>query len=131
MAKTLLWVFGVVFLLVGVLGFVPNPIAGPTGIFETNTVHDVVHLAFGVVFILVAVMAADSASMTLIVGGAVYLLVAVLGFVMVPQGGELLGLVHTNTADHWLHVLLAVVLIGAGYLSKEGSSMSAPTQSTM
>jgi hypothetical protein len=130
MAKTLLWVFGVVSLLVGVLGFVPNPIAGPTGIFETNSLHDVVHLAFGVVFILVALMAAGSASMTLIVGGVVYLLVAVLGFAMVPEGGELLGLVHTNMADHWLHVVLAAVLIGGGYLSRDGSS-SMPMQSTM
>jgi hypothetical protein len=126
MAKTLLWVLGVVFLLVGVLGFVPNPLVGTGALFETNLLHDVVHLAFGVVFILVAMMAADKAPMTLMVGGVVYLVVAILGFLMVPSGGDLLGLVSTNVADHWLHVVLAVVLIGAGYMAKD-----MPAASTM
>ncbi len=126
MAKTLLWVFGVVFVLVGVLGFVPNPLVGPGALFETNLMHDLVHLAFGVVFILVAMMAGDKSASTLMIGGVVYLVVAVLGFLMVPNGGDLLGIVSTNMADHWLHVVLAVVLIGAGYMAKDmpaGSTM--------
>lgn len=121
MAKTLVWVFGIVFVLVGILGWVPNPIVGPGAMFETNTMHDLVHLVIGVVFILVALLAADKSALSLKVIGVVYLLVAVLGFVMVPQGGSLLGLVETNMADHWLHVVLGVVLIGAGFLAKDAA----------
>jgi hypothetical protein len=131
MAKTLLWVFGVVFLLVGVLGFVPNPLVGQEGaLFETDAMHNIVHLVFGAVLIVVALMAAESAGVTLIVVGVIYAVLAVLGFIMVPDDGMLLGLVHVNMADHWLHVLLAVVLIGGGYLARDGSS-SMPMQSTM
>lgn len=125
MAKTLLYVFGVVFLVVGALGFVSNPLVGADGaLFETDTLHNIVHLAFGVVFILVGMMAPANAAMTLTVGGVVYAVLAVLGFLLVPGEGLLLGLVHTNTADHWLHTALAVVLLGAGYMAKNEGSVS-------
>lgn len=129
MEKALLWVFGVVFVLVGLLGWVPNPLVGMGGLFETNHAHDLVHLIIGVVFILVALFAAHQASMTLKIIGAVYLLVAVLGFVMAPQGGALLGLIETNTYDHYLHVVLGVVLLAAGFWAPKG--MSAPMQQSM
>ena len=44
----------------------------------------------------------------------VYALVAILG--LVTGGPMLLGLVAMNTADHWLHVALAVVLLAAGFM---------------
>lgn len=116
MAKTVLWVFGVVFVVVGLLGWVSNPIVGMGAIFDTNHVHDLVHLLVGIVFILVALLAVQYAALALKVVGLVYLLIAVLGFVLVPEGGALLGLVQTNTADHWLHVVLGVVILAAGFM---------------
>lgn len=126
MAKNLLWIFGVVFVAVGVLGFIPNPIVGASAIFETNLVHNLVHLLVGVVLIVVALFAADMAALALKVVGAVYLLVAVLGFVLVPGGGALLGLVQTNVADHWLHVVLGVVILASGFMFGSKST-EAPT----
>jgi hypothetical protein len=128
MAKTLSLVFGVVFVLVGVLGWIPNPIVGPSGIFETNFMHDLVHLVIGLVFLYVAFMAVHQATLAFKVVGVVYLLIAVLGFFMAPHGGALLGLVHTNAADHWLHVVLGVVLLGLGFMLPKGDMM--PAQST-
>jgi uncharacterized protein DUF4383 len=118
MSKNLLWVFGVVFVLVGVLGFIPNPIVGHSmdALFMTNTLHDIVHLLFGVVMIWAAVSAPEKASTVFKVSGAIYLLLAVLGFLMIPSGGNLLGLVTMNMADHWLHVVLGVVILGAGFM---------------
>ncbi len=116
MAKTILWVFGIVFVLVGLLGWVTNPLVGMGAFFDTNHLHDLVHLAIGVVFILVALFAEMHAGLALKVVGAVYLLIAVLGFVMVPNGGALLGLVQTNTNDHLLHVVLGVVILAAGFM---------------
>ncbi|HEV7449669.1 MAG TPA: DUF4383 domain-containing protein [Candidatus Paceibacterota bacterium] len=124
MAKTALWVFGVVFVVVGLLGWVSNPIVGANGIFMTNHLHDAVHALIGIIFILVALFAAQSATMTLKIVGVVYLLLAVLGFIMVPNGGDLLGLVTTNMADHWLHVVLGVVILAVGFLAPKGSPMS-------
>ncbi len=124
MSKTIAIVFGVVFVLVGILGFVPNPLVGPMGIFETNAMHNVVHLLFGIILLVVAFTAPMKSALWLKILGVVYLVIAVLGFVMAPAGGELLGLVHTNMNDHWLHVVLGVVLLAAGFMG--GKKMAPP-----
>jgi uncharacterized protein DUF4383 len=51
MAKTLALLFGVVFLLIGVLGFVPGVTTDEMlfGIFHVNAAHNVVHLLSGAV----------------------------------------------------------------------------------
>lgn len=127
MAKTLAIVFGIVFVLVGLLGFVPNPIVGANGIFVTNTLHDLVHLLFGIILLLVAFMAPMKSALWLKILGIVYLLLAVIGFVLVPSGGPLLGLVDTNMADHWLHVVLGVVLLAAGFAPNQDMSRDMPS----
>lgn len=115
MSKKLAGIFGAVFVLVGLLGLVSNPIVGTVGIFKTNLIHDVVHIALGVL-LLVAMSKGDSASsMCMKIVGVVYLVVAVLGFVL-GADKALLGLVDINTADNYLHAILAVVLFGGGFM---------------
>lgn len=106
-------VIGIVFLAVGVLGFVPNPLVSETGLFAVNAVHNLVHLVSGAVLLAGAYTALGSANGLKIIG-AVYGLVAILGLIVGP--GMLLGLVHINAADNLLHVLLAVVILAAGFL---------------
>ncbi len=119
MAKKLAWLFGVVFVLVGILGFIPNPIVGPNAVFHTNAVHNLVHLIIGVFLIIGGTQSEAAASKFLVIFGVVYLLVAILGFFSVDAGGKgmLLGLVAINVADNWLHIVLAIVLIGAGLMA--------------
>ena len=112
-AKTAATVIGAVFILVGILGFVPNPLVSPTGLFQVNTAHDLVHLISGAA-LLAGAYTEIGASLTLKVVGVVYALVAVLGFFM--GGTTLLGLIAVNQADHFLHVLLAVVILAAGFM---------------
>ena len=119
MAKTLAIVFGVIFVLVGLLGFIPNPLVGPDALFVTDAWHNLVHLLFGVILLVVAYTAAEKSALWLKILGVVYLILAVLGFVMISEGGELLGLVAMNHADHWLHVVLGVVLLAAGLMGKK------------
>jgi uncharacterized membrane protein HdeD (DUF308 family) len=116
MAKTLALVFGVVFILVGILGFVPNPLVGADALFATDALHNIVHILFGVILL---VTAKKAPALWLLILGVVYLVLAVLGFLLVPDEGALLGLVHVNTADHWLHVVLGVVLVAAGFFGKK------------
>ena len=118
MSKKLLFIFGVVFVVVGVLAWIPNPIVGATGLFETNLIHDLVHLLTGIVFIYISKMSSENSQMAMKVFGVVYLLVAVLGLLLVPSGGALLGLIQTNFADHLLHILLGVVILGAGFMAE-------------
>lgn len=111
-ARTAAIVFGVVFILVGVLGFIPNPLVGPDGFFAVNLTHNVIHLVSGGL-LLAGVYTQLGASMALKIVGVVYALVAILGFVM--PGDMMLGMVAMNEADRWLHVVLAVVLLAAGF----------------
>lgn len=105
--------FGVVFLLIGILGFVPGITSGGMllGIFEVNALHNVIHVATG----LVALWAASSATNSRLyfqVFGVVYALVTILGFTM---GGNVLGLIMTNLADNLLHLVVALVALYAGF----------------
>lgn len=124
MAKKLAVVFGVVFVLVGVLGFVSNPIVGANGLFLTDTLHNLVHLVIGIVLLVVAMSAPAKSASWLKIFGVVYLLLVVLGFLLIPSGGMLLGLVTMNTADHFLHLVLGIVLLAAGFMSSNSSSMT-------
>lgn len=124
MAKTLAIVFGIVLVVAGVLGFVPNSFVGAGAIFDTNHMHDIVHLVLGLVLLAVAFMAPAKSGLWLKILGIVLLLLAVLGFIMVPNGGDMFGLA-TNMADHLLHVVLGVVFLVAGFAGKGGAKPAA------
>ncbi|MBI2610595.1 DUF4383 domain-containing protein [Candidatus Kaiserbacteria bacterium] len=119
MIQTLAWVFGIVFLAIGVLGFVPalTPDGHLLGIFMVDPLHNVVHLLSGALA-LGAVLAGNYARLYFQVFGVVYAVVAVVGFL---QGDTVLGLIATNTADHLLHLVIAAVALWAGFGMKEGT----------
>jgi hypothetical protein len=103
-------IIGVVFVVVGILGFVPNPLVSSTGIFMVNAAHNLVHLISGAV-ILAGVYSFGSA-LALKIIGVIYAIIAILGLFM---GGDMLFGIAMNMADHWLHVVLAVVILLAGF----------------
>jgi hypothetical protein len=111
-AKTAAIVLGAIFILVGILGFIPNPLVGPDGIFVVNTTHNLIHLVSGAV-LLAGVYTSFGPSLALKIIGVIYAIVAILGFVM--SDDMLLGMIAMNAADRWLHVLLAIVLLAAGF----------------
>jgi hypothetical protein len=115
---------GVVFLLVGVLGFVPGikthygdlSFAGHDsgakllGVFQVSILHNIVHLLFGVVGLVLA-KTAGGARRFLVGGGAVYLVLWVLGLAGAADW------IPANTADNWLHFGLGVGMIGVGVVA--------------
>jgi hypothetical protein len=120
MAKTLGMLFGIVFLAVGVLGFVPGvTTTGPDGmpmllgIFMVNTVHSIVHIASGAIFLIASMSGAGAARLWFQLFGIVYAIVAVLGF-MTPNG-MLLRVISNNPADTYLHVGLAAAMLLIGF----------------
>ena len=123
--KTAALVIGIIFIAVGLLGFVPNPLVSPTGLFAVNTAHNLIHLLTGVV-IFAGAYSAFGARNTLLVFGAVYAVVAIAGFIPgLTTGNMLLGFIHVNDADKWLHVLLAIVILAAGYYLPEERTATA------
>jgi hypothetical protein len=125
MLKKLAMVFGVVLLLVGVLGFVPGITTDGflLGIFQVDMLHNIIHLASGAVALWAGMTSMKASKMYFQVFGVVYALVAVLGIVMGSTGvfGMLM-----NTADNALHVVIAVVALYAGFGMKADDSMAMP-----
>ncbi|MDX1380849.1 MAG: DUF4383 domain-containing protein [Xanthomonadales bacterium] len=107
-------VMGFAFVATGLLGFVPNPLVAPDGLFAVNAAHNAVHLLTGTLFLLVPVLFAGREGRAITAIGVAYAAVAVLGFF--TRGDMLLGLVHINQADRWLHAGLALVILAAGRL---------------
>lgn len=110
--KLVAQVFGIVLVLVGLVGFVMDPVL----VFDVNTAHNVVHLLSGAALLGAAYYnnggMAKQANITI---GAVYLLVTLAGFLNLADINTLLAI---NNADNWLHLLLGVVLVGTGYAAK-------------
>ena len=115
-AKSAAIAFGVLFLIVGVLGFVPNPIVSLTGMFQVNDLHNLFHIGVGIILLMGAYAGAGAfgPGMALRFCGAVYAILAVMGFFL--PGNLIFGMIAMNMADHWLHATLAVVLLLAGFV---------------
>lgn len=119
-------VFGWVLLIVGILGFVPGITTDEhlLGIFHVNALHNLVHLVSGLAALYLASKGEESAQMFFKVFGVIYGLVALLGFIV--GDGAILGVISNNTADTWLHVVIAVVSLYLGFgPRKEGSAQAA------
>jgi hypothetical protein len=129
LAQTLALLFGLAFLAVGVLGFIPGvttdlgdiEFAGndsPSelfGIFQVSVLHNIVHLLFGIAGIALS-RTTPNALMYLLYGGLIYVVLTVWGFFV--NGGDDANFIPFNTADDWLHLVLAVGLLGSWYISR-------------
>lgn len=115
MAKTLGMLFGIVFLAVGILGFVPGITKDEMllGIFHVNAVHNVVHIASGAIFLFASMAGAGPARLWFQLFGIIYAIVAVLGFVNGDK--PILGMISSSMNNTWLHVVLAVAMLAIGF----------------
>lgn len=118
-------VLGAVLVLVGLIGFAMDPVLG---IFHVSLLHNIVHLLSGIVLLGAAfMMDGRNARLANMVLGAVYLLVAALGFLAMGTLDSLLGGTAADPAldmmDNGLHVLLGVVLLGVAFAFKGDAMM--------
>jgi hypothetical protein len=118
MVKTAAVLFGIVFILIGILGFVPGVTNNEMllGIFHVNAAHNVVHLLSGAVALFAGMASVGAARIYFRVFGVIYGLVAVLGFMNMGEHTMLLGLISNNDADTWLHVVIAAVSLLLGFM---------------
>ena len=124
---------GAVFLLVGVLGFIPGITTGYSGmefaghqsdakligIFEVSILHNIVHLLFGVAGLALA-RTWSGARSYLLGGGAVYVVLWLYGLLI--DKGTAANFVPVNTADDWLHLVLGLGMIGLGVLGRRAAT---------
>lgn len=139
--RTFAMIFGIVFLIVGVGGFLSplTPMGGMNmdadsqvkmttlfgyelKLFPVNVLHDIVHLLFGIW----GVLAARS------LGGArayfrgvaiIYAVLTVMG--LIPTLKTTFGLIPLYGNDIWLHALLAVVAAYFGWMNRDTAAPAA------
>lgn len=126
-------ILGVVFLLVGILGFVPGvnsmhhgddggtlKVTDPghgmlLGLFHVNVLHNLVHILFGV-WGLAAYATGFDASRVYARGVAViYALLALMGLIPTANMNTTFGLIPIHGNDVWLHALIAVAAAYFGW----------------
>jgi hypothetical protein len=121
-------ILGAVFVLIGILGFVPGinsmitgddpnlTFEGPghgylLGLFHVNVLHNLVHILFGVMGLLMA-RSFDSAVMYARIVAVSYGLLTIMGLISAANMNNTFGLIPIHGNDVWLHALIA---IAAGY----------------
>lgn len=136
-ARTFALIAGIVYLVVGIAGFIPGLVTSPApppadaaaeaashgrllGLFPINVLHNLVHLAIGIWGIVAYRSLGGS------VGFArglaiIYAVLAVFG--LIPGLQTLFGLVPLYGHDIWLHALTAIVAAYFGW----GAPARAPT----
>ncbi|MGN6188031.1 MAG: DUF4383 domain-containing protein [Conexibacter sp.] len=124
--QTVARLVGIVFLVVGIAGFIPGitthlygglDFAGHDGnakllgIFEVSVLHNLVHLLYGVAGIALS-RTWPGARAFLVGGGAIYLVLWLYGLIIDRDSGA--NFVPVNSADSWLHFLLGAGMLALG-----------------
>ncbi|MER7515566.1 DUF4383 domain-containing protein [Streptomyces sp. NPDC126499] len=125
--RTAALLVGVVFLVVGVLGFIPGVTtnydamkfaehhsgAELFGVFQVSVLHNIVHLLFGVAGIAMS-RSAPTARTFLVGGGVIYLVLWLYGLLIDLDSDA--NFVPVNSADNWLHFGLGLAMLLMGLL---------------
>ncbi|MDB5672638.1 MAG: hypothetical protein JWO25_3597 [Alphaproteobacteria bacterium] len=137
MTRTFALLFGIVFLAIGVLGFVPGAMHPPMaahditmtqnygdllGLFPVNMLHGVVHILFGL-WGLLAYRSLGGARNYFRSVAIIYAVLAILG--LIPAFDTTFGMIPIYGNDVWLHALLAIVGAYFGWVHREGASVAA------
>ena len=110
---------GAALLVAGIIGFFysssfgsPGEVDPVLGILDVNGWHNLVHLASGIAGLLAFSAGARASRTYALVFGAVYLVVAIWGFI-IGDGDSILGFIPVNTEDNILHLILGALGLGA------------------
>lgn len=134
LVRMVVLVFGAVYVVVGVLGFLGDPIVTggahddmPSasgdlfGIFPINVVHNIVHLVIGAALLYGATAHDRAVLMARIVGGT-YAVVGLLGLV----SPDTFGLMPIGGADVLLHLATAAILLGVTFVDQRTDADTRP-----
>ena len=130
MAKTICKLLGVVFLLVGIAGFVAPNLLGT----HLSMAHNLVHILSGILALYFGFAGSLSGARGFALAfGAVYLLLGIVGFIMGSPGASEIaqmtmedtrlwkvipGTLELGTADHAVHILLGIVVRAGALMTK-------------
>lgn len=132
-------IFGVIFLLVGVAGFIPaltpahshpdvtmNASMGMLlGLFPVNILHNIVHILFGLWGLIAGANYAASRVYFRFVA-VIYALLAIMGLIDAGNLHTTFGLIPLYGNDVWLHALIALVSGYLGFIHHERAHETTP-----
>ncbi|CDM66296.1 DUF4383 domain-containing protein [Pyrinomonas methylaliphatogenes] len=141
MAKTISKVLGVVFILVGLIGFVSHGFLGT----HLSLAHNLIHIISGAIALYFGFGGTLSgARLFCLIFGAIYLLLGLIGFALggpgVPTISAMAGMgqdarlwrvlpgtLELGVMDHVVHILLGIVFLIGGFLTKAEVGRTAET----
>ena len=131
MAKTIATILGIGFILAGLLGIIMPGVLG----LHTSMAHNLIHMNYGAAALYIGLRGTlRAARMFCLAFGAVYLLLGVVGFIVGSAQTASAGMpgmspdsrlwkfvpgsVEFGMPDHILHILLGLILVIGGLLTK-------------
>jgi hypothetical protein len=119
MANRIATILGVLFLLVGVCGFLMPNLLGAHLTFA----HNIIHLVSGAISLWLGLKGTPGGAKTFcMVFGAVYLLLGVVGFLLGSGADRMLTLIPDQlmfgTMDHIIHIVLGGIYLFGGLSTK-------------
>ena len=126
MANRIATILGVVFLLVGVLGFVAPTLLGA----HLSLAHNIIHLVSGAISLWLGLKGTPAGARTFcLVFGVVYLLLGIVGFAMGTGDERLFTVIPDQlvlgTMDHIIHIALGVIYLIGGLMTKAAATVRA------
>src|SRR2546423_1485676 len=127
MAKTIATILGIVFILVGIVGFVSHDFLGT----HLTMTHNLVHIVSGALALYFGLAGSLSgARLFCVIFGIVYGLLGVCGFLLGSGNDRMLAiddLLMLGTMDHIVHILLGVVFLIGGFMTRAEVAPPPPT----
>jgi len=122
LAKTWIILAGVILIVIGLLGFISNPLVGRAdALIATGNIHNIVHLTTGALALYIGYMLRGTNLVNGVIGfGILYAVI----FIAVVVSPTLFGLFDTaaNIYLHVIHATLAVVSLGVGYMARNAAT---------
>lgn len=118
MAKTLCKVAGLIFLIVGLVGFATPNLLG----FHLTTIHNVIHILTGLIALYLGFAGSyDGAKTFCLIFGVVYILIAIIGFMAPSTLASILGHSGPMTAadlmpDNVFHLVVGILFLAVGMM---------------
>lgn len=117
MVKTIATILGIVFLIVGIAGFVNHNLLGA----HLSMAHNVIHIVSGVISLYLGLQGSLSATAAFAIAfGLIYLLLGIAGYLIGGNGlfRVIPGTLELGPMDHNIHIVIGVVYLLAGLYSK-------------
>ena len=119
MVKTPTIILGTILMLIGLLGFVSNSLIGTNALFATDATHNIGHIFFGAILLIVVFWFGRNVLLWLKIIGVMIFLLGLVGVLTVHStGGILLGIAYTNGASNWFHIIAGLFIFILGFYFK-------------